>query len=118
MSTFKLPPDFKIKWLEALRSGKFKHGKFRLYNPLDDAYCCLGVAGILAGLSKEDMKRAYGLCNLKNEISPRQYDETVGTLPQIIVMSAPGDLVVGTLTDLNDHQDSYDKVIAYIENEL
>lgn len=35
----------KIKklWLEALRSGKYKQCKYRLYNDKEDAYCCLGI---------------------------------------------------------------------------
>ena len=33
--------DTKIKWLEALRSGKYQQGKGNLRN--GDSYCCLGV---------------------------------------------------------------------------
>jgi hypothetical protein len=40
----KLPTEFKEKWLEALRSGKFKQGISRLHNLGSDKYCCLGVA--------------------------------------------------------------------------
>ena len=35
------------KWVEALRSGRFKQGKGRLWNPTTDEYCCLGVASEL-----------------------------------------------------------------------
>jgi hypothetical protein len=37
------------KWVEALRSGKYKQAQGQLY--LDGAYCCLGVVCELAGLS-------------------------------------------------------------------
>jgi hypothetical protein len=37
------------KWVEALRSGKYKQTQGRLY--LDGAHCCLGVVCELAGLS-------------------------------------------------------------------
>lgn len=40
----KLPPDFKKKWLEALRSGEYKQGIGTLYNEHGNEYCCLGVA--------------------------------------------------------------------------
>jgi len=35
-------PEIKTKWLDALRSGKYKQGRGRLRD-LDDKYCCLGV---------------------------------------------------------------------------
>lgn len=32
------------KWIEALRSGKYKQGKGRLHNLEPETFCCLGVA--------------------------------------------------------------------------
>lgn len=49
-------PEFKAKWVAALRSGEYTQGTGNLYNPYSDSYCCLGVAGLLNGLSKEDME--------------------------------------------------------------
>ena len=37
----KMNPEVKKKWVEALRSGKYKQGKGRL--KLGEQYCCLGV---------------------------------------------------------------------------
>lgn len=34
--------ELKAKWVEALRSGKYKQGKNHLRNK-DDTFCCLGV---------------------------------------------------------------------------
>lgn len=34
--------ELKTKWLEKLRSGEYKQGKFSLRNQ-DDEFCCLGV---------------------------------------------------------------------------
>lgn len=39
------------EWVDALRSGKFKQGQSVLYNPDQDAYCCLGVLCELEGWS-------------------------------------------------------------------
>lgn len=39
-----------IKWIEALRSGKFKQGKIFLKK--DNCYCCLGVACELSELGQ------------------------------------------------------------------
>ena len=47
----KLPVAFKKKWVKALRSGKYKQGRCRLYNPETDSYCCLGVACRVVGIN-------------------------------------------------------------------
>lgn len=36
------------KWIQALRSKKYKQGKSCLYNPQTRTYCCLGVACVSA----------------------------------------------------------------------
>lgn len=44
MTNDKLTQDEIIKlWTDALRSGKYKQGRVKLYNTKDDTYCCLGV---------------------------------------------------------------------------
>lgn len=40
-------PEWKKKWVEALRSGKYKQGKEALC--FGDKYCCLGVLCEIAG---------------------------------------------------------------------
>lgn len=39
----KMPKELKAKWVKALRSGKYKQGRGRLYNPETASFCCLGV---------------------------------------------------------------------------
>lgn len=39
------------KWVVALRSGEYKQTTNQLYNADEDAYCCLGVACAISGLS-------------------------------------------------------------------
>jgi hypothetical protein len=51
----KLDPEFKKKWLEALRSGKYKQGKNVLYDAETNCFCCLGVAGDLCEIPKEKL---------------------------------------------------------------
>lgn len=38
---------FLHRWIDALRSGKFKQGRGRLRIPHEDRHCCLGVACVL-----------------------------------------------------------------------
>lgn len=47
----KLDKEVKAKWVEALRSGKFKQGKGKL--KYGDNYCCLGVACEIGITSKD-----------------------------------------------------------------
>lgn len=55
----KLKPEFKAKWVAALRSGEYVQGKGSLFMPASallnkfdkDCYCCLGVGAKAAGLS-------------------------------------------------------------------
>lgn len=35
--------ELKKKWIRALRSGKYKQGRYRLYSNFTDSYCCLGL---------------------------------------------------------------------------
>lgn len=44
----KLDPEFKKKWIEALRSGKYKQGRHCLGDS-ERGYCCLGVASLIVG---------------------------------------------------------------------
>lgn len=50
----KMNPKWKGKWIEALRSDKYKQGRRKLYNSLDDTYCCLGVLPRVMGLHPRD----------------------------------------------------------------
>lgn len=44
----KIDPEFKGRWVAALRSGNYKQGQGRLRRA-DDTYCCLGVACDVSG---------------------------------------------------------------------
>ena len=46
MTTLKLKPEIKARFVEALRSRKYPQGRYRLRSR--DNFCCLGVLGDLA----------------------------------------------------------------------
>lgn len=57
----------KAKWLEALRSGRYKQGKSRLRNNKDE-FCCLGVLCDISGQGQwklADDKTTYYYCKEK-----------------------------------------------------
>lgn len=43
ISSHSLNPKIKQRWVEALRSGKYKQGRKVLFNPNTECYCTLGV---------------------------------------------------------------------------
>lgn len=70
----KLDPEFKKKWVEALRSGKYRQATGQLYDHHGGdipAMCCLGVAEHILGTSLEDMdSEMYFPKDLANPLSP------------------------------------------------
>ncbi len=56
-SATKLPPELKAKWLEALRSGKYKQGRDTLCD--GTGYCCLGVLSDIQGRLTKDKDNDY-----------------------------------------------------------
>lgn len=61
----RLPKEFAEKWLEALRSGDYKQGIEELFHQdyndsseIQESFCCLGVACVRAGISKDVIESA------------------------------------------------------------
>ena len=54
----KLPLKFKSKWISALRSGEYEQTKGTLckISEGNTSYCCLGVAGRIAGNTVNSMR--------------------------------------------------------------
>lgn len=46
---YKMDPELKQKWVDALRSGKYKQGE-GLLRDKNDHYCCLGVLADVMGM--------------------------------------------------------------------
>lgn len=66
LTTEKLSPELKAKWIEALRSGDYAQGTGELcVLSGDDEYehCCLGVLAEVAGIERE---RIRGKCHLSD----------------------------------------------------
>ena len=56
--------EIKQKWLDALRSGKYKQSYGYLYNPNKEGiypvgYCCFGVLCEVTNIEKDDKNEAY-----------------------------------------------------------
>src|SRR5690606_10344654 len=95
------------EWVDALRSGKYVQGKYRLHSIESDQdnFCCLGVAcHIFAereNLHKEQTKIGHVsyntlLCSLPDRLSEVLGINHIGELKKRVSNC-------GTLTGLNDH---------------
>jgi hypothetical protein len=63
MTTDKLPPEVKRRWVTALRSGEYLQGREALRkidnDTLEPVYCCLGVLCQLEGIEPESWLQSW-----------------------------------------------------------
>lgn len=122
METVKLEPEFKTKWLEALRSGKYVQGIGCLHNIQLNTYCCLGVAGEVLGLTKAKMEGA-------GTLSEDWLGEESKNIPDAIRGNGSIDVddynpTVETLVEMNDgggdinNKKSFAEIANWIEENL
>jgi hypothetical protein len=95
--------ELKDKWIAALRSGKYKQGKYQLRDS-DNCYCCLGVLCEVAGIPYD------GESCLNNEGVGVSYEPIRNILP------GTG---LGIFYTMNDRDGkSFSEIANYIELNL
>jgi len=102
-----MSPELKAKWIEALRSGKYKQGISYLH--AGERYCCLGVLYELSGgrwieqSNTDAFRTQYGYCGYlgpsRNELGLSEMDSE-------------------TLAHMNDDGKTFPEIAAYIEQNL
>lgn len=100
ITTMKLSPALKARWVKALRSGKFEQGDMLLKDK-DGNFCCLGV---LCAISKKVRDQTFEWDNLQGYLS----DE--GGTSVILDES-----MQNTLSIMNDRGCSFKQIASYIE---
>lgn len=110
-NTQKLPAEFKAKWIEALRSGKYEQAQNELINN-NNKYCCLGVACLVAGYSDN---------NLRNPNTGSAYPYIPRTFDKIPKLILDGDIYsishkIGILNDVNGF--TFSEIADWIEKKL
>ena len=119
----KLPKEFKEKFLAELRSGKHKQGKSVMYNPADDSLCCLAVAGLVCGLTKDEMAGVDILTaeNDYDDPSGRKNPSSKKAIHQLgypLVLTASYDTKGCDLASMNDSGKSFSEIADWIEENL
>ena len=105
--------ELKERWIRALKSGAFKQAQCSLINETGDAYCCLGVMGILLGLGNNRLRTMrYSTpgterVNINDKLSMRILKRIGLTVKQ-----------QNTLADINDYNEGFYAVIRYIEENI
>lgn len=103
----KLPKKFLRKWVNALRSGKFKQGTGALKNEFSNSYCCLGVACVLAGIPKKELVGKGMPDNLTLKLQKK--------LPPFLREEIGHPTALETLATMNDNGTSFEKIANRIE---
>lgn len=94
-----------VKWIAALRSGKYRQGQGYLCR--SGHYCCLGVLAVEVLGMKETSRRSY------NDVA--LFDGFYVSLPTSMF---PGD-IQATLVRMNDlHHKTFETIACYLEDEL
>lgn len=111
----KLEPEFKAKWVAALRSGEYRKGRLELYTHMD-TYCYLGVAGILCNINIDML---LGRASLATAL----YSSTATKVPELLLQNmvgSNGELTLpGILVRMNDRENkSFDEIADWIEQNL
>ena len=98
-------PELKQKWLEALRSGKYKQGT-GLLRSKENYFCCLGVLCDIIDNKKWEITNSGDYCYEKSTVAP--------TSSSIIREGA-----IGHLMTLNDEaKSSFAEIADWIEGNL
>ena len=72
---FRLPKPFAENWLTALRSGEYIQTQSTLVLIRETPeYCCLGVAGVICGLSNDELGGWGSLGELMTETCQEDFD--------------------------------------------
>lgn len=117
----------KAKWLEALRSGKYKQTKSMLMNPTTNGHCCLGVLCDLYA------KEVGGSFDENGQFHDNKGNVGDGTPPDDVVKWAKlpdenpsvkgkysklGSVIDISLAELNDDGRRFSTIANIIEKEL
>lgn len=108
-----MDPELKSKWVDALRSGKYKQG--RGYLCRDDAYCCLGVLCDISGIGEwKNVPDENGLTYVTSQ------DQDRFGLPYSVREEIPESKlhILSTLACMNDDGVSFETIAKEIEEKL
>lgn len=123
--------EIKKLWVNALRSGNYRQGKYMLHNISENAYCCLGVlcdialkniqikTVIVESKKSPDKYMVFG-DNQNKQFLPQEIVLWAGIKdnPEMLITDAYFDRLVA-ITDLNDYTEyNFSQLADLIEAQL
>lgn len=113
----KLPPTVKTKWLEALRSGKYKQTIGKLRKP--NGFCCLGVLYDVTSKNKWDNDKDQ-YCTISGSDSNLNSADVSKNLIKVLDQPLKNDVdsIQGYLAENNDRGWGFKKIANWIEKNL
>lgn len=105
-------PEVKTRWIEALRSGRYKQTHGRLYD--GEGFCCLGVLCDISGLGHWDESNYYTRGSSQRALDLPPFVAEWAALP-----SHPRTSDNTPLADLNDNAGlTFPQIADIIERDL
>lgn len=102
---YQLPREFATKWVEALRSGKYRQGKGRLKN--NDSYCCLGVACEISGATERQINH-YAYIPKRSTVN----------VPTLLKSGCGVKGLICTISTMNDSGNTFLEIADWIEQNI
>ena len=105
------PKEARSEWVKALRSGKYRQGTHVLRSPVDETYCCLGVAcDLYADLEDNPMAKWEAG-------SGWMFLGHISTLPNKVVrwLGITRPSFSEHLSSMNDSGKTFDEIASHIE---
>lgn len=117
----KLDPEFKSKWIAALRSGEYEQGTGRMYS--NGELCCLAVAGVVCGIDPLDFVDttivwADPINNFEKYNKVLALARAKGYPEMLIVKGYDDEQVPKVLASMNDSGSTFFEIANYIEANL
>jgi hypothetical protein len=107
-------PEIKTKWIETLRSGKYKQGKGRLRTK-DDHYCCLGVLCEVMGMEWFPLDDGWAWAVREKNTGYAMIHSISGNTQEQVGLDP---YQTSTLMRMNDTGDSFEVIAEYIEEKM
>lgn len=122
-STQKMHPELKAKWIEALRSGRYKQGRGGLRDG-DNCYCCLGVLADLVDPHGWSTHAEHQFSHDRDFYSHRGEPEMLPSVTLSALGLDVGDVacILASKNDGDDHKEiephNFEQIADWIETNL
>lgn len=106
--------EWKVKWVDALRSGKYEQGRFSL-RTVDDMFCCLGVLCDLVDPGDWRMDGSSAIDGIYTHGGGCHSGVPSRSVTEQVELNR---VALDDLTNMNDRGRTFSEIADYIEENL